>query len=216
MLKRFVKFVKNYILSNKYFLKLYWTYFHVDNLNTFVFQNDKLKIAYEVILSNNFILENYNIIDYGCANGALLFKLNSRFLNFNLKLTGIDYNIRALENAIANSKKHEINNIKFYKQCNNFECDLILSIATIIYLDYATLKKFNNAKNIFIITPYSRTNTYVSNKNIFRSKADIISLFEGYRLTEFPVSTNWDNDLNLTFVGIFKKIILTPLIITNY
>ena len=93
---------------------------------------------------------------------------------------------------------------------------MILSIATIIYLDYATLKKFNNAKNIFIITPYSRTNTYVSNKNIFRSKADIISLFKGYRLTEFPVSTNWDNDLNLTFVGIFKKIILTPLIITNY
>jgi hypothetical protein len=54
-------------MSNKVFLKFYWTYFHVDNLNTFLFQNDKLEIAYEIILAKNLIFDNYKIIDNGCS-----------------------------------------------------------------------------------------------------------------------------------------------------
>ena len=201
----FFKNIKNQNMSNKVFLKLYWTYFHVDNLNTFLFQNDKLEVAYEIILANKLILNNYKIIEIGCSNGALLYKINSSYTNYKLKLIGIDLNHSAIKSARLFAKKSMINNIDFYTKCNNFESNLIISISTIIYLDNNQLNDFRQSNKIFIISPASRNNTFVSSKNILRSKESIISIFHDYILTEFPLITNWDNDQIFSFCCIFEK-----------
>jgi ubiquinone/menaquinone biosynthesis C-methylase UbiE len=148
-------------MSNKVFLKFYWTYFHVDNLNTFLFQNDKLEIAYEIILAKNLIFDNYKIIDNGCSNGTFLFKINSSYTNYKLNLVGIDINRSAIKSARLFAKKSMINNIEFYTKCNDFESNLIISISTIIYLGNNQLNDFRQSNKILIIAPVSRNKTFI-------------------------------------------------------
>lgn len=58
-----------------------------------------MEVAYEIILANKLILNNCKIIEIGCSNGALLYKINLSYTNYKLKLIGIDLNRSAIKSA---------------------------------------------------------------------------------------------------------------------
>ena len=170
LIEKLIKKFKNYIFQNQIFIKIYWTYFHVDNLNTFNFENDKLHIGFNFLKSINLLKNNDKIIDYGCSNGSFLFKLNEYHLNYNLNLIGIDYNIKALRNASAYSIKMQYQNITFLNKPNNLNCNLLIIISTIIYMNNTDLNRLTLAENILIITTVAIISIYRSNKKIFSNE----------------------------------------------
>jgi hypothetical protein len=153
------------IFSNFYykarwvFRKKIWKLSHVDDLNFFGFVNkaedDLWKIVSNLVSQANKVLYNEKhydspniskIIELGCANGRNLIraKCNSKLTYDKVKLIGIDINFQGISEGLKKIAEKKLSDIHLVNSdiCEEGfkNTDLVISIATLLYLDRAELQ----------------------------------------------------------------------------
>ena len=140
-----IKLLKRYIKSQK---TLFWSLFHPDNIFCFNFANDAEKITWDFVKKK---MKGYtSICELGCFNGRSAFILWKFFRD--KKYIGYDLNIFAI--FLANILNFFIGSNRNFFYCKNAmlsskeNCELFISIATLIYFSEDELIQFiNNLKN---------------------------------------------------------------------
>ena len=139
-----IKFFKRKIKNQK---TLFWSFFHPDNIFNLNFANDAENLAWNFVTKN---MNNYSsICELGCFNGRSTFVLR-KFLQRKIYI-GYDLNIFAI--SIARFFNFFIGSNRKFFYCKNAtksfqeDCELFISIATLIYFSEKELKIFiNNLK----------------------------------------------------------------------
>ena len=135
----FKRYLKNNIKKNKF---IFWSFFHPDNLFNFKYANKAEMITWEFVKKE---MVNYkSLCEIGCFNGKIIL-IMKQFLKNKIYI-GYDINIFAIKIA-------KILNYFFGKNKNSFHCqdaifsayqncELFVSIATLIYFSEIKLKRY--------------------------------------------------------------------------
>ena len=202
---KLIRSLKNNIKSRRF---IFWSFFHPDNLFKFTYANKAEKIAWEFLLKK---MSSYkSICEIGCVNGRIILILKE-FLKNKIYI-GYDLNIFAI--MIAKIINFLFCKNKNFFHCNNAvfsaneNCELFVSVGTLIYLREKELRKFISLlkKNpsfkallvheIFINEKIIKNKTIVKNGNL---NFYPISLFE----KEF--GENYTISVERTYYPIWEK-----------
>ncbi len=136
---KLIRYLKNNIKKNRF---IFWSFFHPDNLFNFKYANKAEMITWEFVKKK---MVNYkSLCEIGCFNGKIIL-IAKEFLRNKIYI-GYDINFFAIKIA-------KILNYLFGKNKNSFycqdaissayqNCELFISIATIIYFSEIDLKRY--------------------------------------------------------------------------
>lgn len=139
ILKKLYKYLKKIIKKNRYF---FWSLFHPDSLFEFKYANKAEVMTWELIRKK---MSSYkSICEIGCFNGRITLILKE-FLNDKIYI-GYDLNLIAIFIAkfINYFSRPNKNYFHFLNGINstNQNCELFVSVATLIYFTELELKSF--------------------------------------------------------------------------
>ena len=181
----FVRYLKYNIKKRRY---IFWSFFHPDNLLKFKYANKAEEMAWEFVIKE---MSDYkSLCEIGCFNGKILLILKD-FLK-NRIYVGFDLNIWAIYIAKTLNYFHGNKNNFFYCKFGIFsayqDCELFISVATLIYFPevelkrYIKLLKLNKSFKAFLI------HEIFLNEEIAKNKSTLV-----------------DENLNIHSISMIKK-----------
>lgn len=212
------KILKNVIKKNKI---IYWSFFHPDNFLKFKFANNAEKMAWEFVINKMYSYKS--ICEIGCFNGRTTIILKN-FLK-GKSYVGYDLNIFAI--FIANILKISSGSNKKFFFCKNAifsssqDCELFVSVATLIYIKEYKLKKFIKSlkrnetfKAILMHEIFINEEFYNGNKSIISDNLNIhsISMIKNQFGKGFSVDikrtyySNWEKKDRISAILAIKRI----------
>ena len=198
------KILRNIIIRSKLF---YWSFFHPDNLLSFKYANKAEKIGWEFVIKE---MSSYKTIcELGCVNGRVIFILRE-FLKNKIYI-GYDLNIFAIMVA-------KILNYFFGKSKNSFhcknalfsaneDCELFISIATLIYFSENELRKFirllkcNKSFKAIMMHEIFINDKAINSKDLISGNSNIHSI----AMIEKEFGKGYKVDIYRTFYSIWEK-----------
>ena len=199
-----IKNLKNKIKKRRF---VFWSLFHPDNLFGFKYANKAEKITWEFAIKE---IDTYkSLCEIGCFNGKSILILRE-FLK-NKTYIGYDLNIFAIMVA-------KILNYFFGKSKNSFhcknalfsaneDCELFISIATLIYFSENELRKFirllkcNKSFKAIMMHEIFINDKAINSKDLISGNSNIHSI----AMIEKEFGKGYKVDIYRTFYSIWEK-----------
>ena len=205
LIKYFPKLIKKFIRKNRL---LYWILFPPDNFFKFEYGNEAEFQAWEFVINK---LKNYSsICELGCFNGRIAFKLGKSLQN--KRYVGIDINFIAILIAkIFNIFKGYQNfsfDCKKGVMVSNKNCELFVSVATVIYFSEIELTsfikaiKFNKSFKALILHEIFLNESFHNSKKTFID--DNLNIHSISMIKE-KFGSNYDVEVIRTFYANWEK-----------